>query len=108
MNVALEWIEPCIEETHDWQAVSYMDDGGGNYEWSEVRFFWSPSARRFFWRYESGCSCNYWGADPITAADFESGGRDAALRAVREYGEYLSGADKAAAAIRTFKPTKEN
>ena len=103
----LEWITPCAEGADDWQAVAYMDDGGANYEWAEIRFFWSPSARRFFWRHEAGCSCNYWGSDPITVADFEDGDRTAALRAIREYGEYLNDADKAAEAIRNFT-TKEN
>ena len=109
MAMDLEWVTPCVAEDVDWKTVAVMDDGGGSYDWSEVRFFWSPSARRFFWRYDSGCSCNYWGDMGNYVSDFEDGDRDAALKAVREFGEFLSNADDAAAAIRKIaRTTKES
>lgn len=104
----IEWMGPYSEweGAEDWVPVAYMDDGG-SYEWDEIRFYWSPSARRFFWHHDGGCSCNYWGDTIESAADFESGDRAAALKEVADRGEYLTGADKAADAIRKIDRDNE-
>lgn len=68
--------------TEDWQHVVDLGSGGG-YSWETTPFYYSPSARRFFWRSESGCSCNSWGDSIESVADFENGSRADALKAVR-------------------------
>lgn len=94
--------------TEDWVEVAQLGDGGG-YDWTDFNVFYSPSARRYFWHGDSGCSCNSWKDDLSTSADFEDGDRDALLRAwesfakEREYsirtGDYLNGVSE----IRNFK-----
>jgi len=98
-----------LSGTDDWQKVAYLEDPKCDYEWAEFRAFYSPSARRYFWHGDSGCSCNGWGDDVSTAASFENGGRADLLRAWENFtkdhgyyfgvGEYLSGV----AEIRKFK-----
>ena len=95
----------------DWRHVTTMDAGAG-YDWDEARFYYSPSARRFFWARDSGCSCNCWEDSIHLVSDFEDGDRGAALAAVRRIAESMGDlpavdAIDAADAIRTFK-TKEN
>jgi hypothetical protein len=74
-----------MEGTQDWVEVGQLGDGGGSYDWTEFRAFYSPSARRYFWHGDSGCSCNGWGDDLSTAADFEDGDRASLLRAWEEF-----------------------
>lgn len=71
--------------TEDWVEVGQLGDGGGSYDWTEFRAFYSPSARRYFWHGDSGCSCNGWDDDLSTAADFEDGDRASLLRAWEEF-----------------------
>ena len=66
--------------TTDWVEVGQLGDGGG-YEWTDFNVFYSPTARRYFWHGDSGCSCNSWSDDLGAAADFEDGDRAALLRA---------------------------
>ena len=52
--------------TEDWVEVASYD-GGGGYEWAIWKCWWSPSARRYFYHGDTGCSCNYW--DPPEHGD---------------------------------------
>jgi len=65
--------------TEDFVIVAELGEGG--YDWCEFNAFYSPSARRYFWHGDSGCSCNSWSDDLASAADFEDGDRAALLRA---------------------------
>lgn len=48
-----------LEGTEDWEnVISYQSTSG--YSWSEFRAYYSPSARKFFWKNRQGCSCNSW------------------------------------------------
>jgi hypothetical protein len=67
-----------MEGTEDWITVAEMLEG--SYEWTEFRVFWSPSARRYFWYGDSGCSCNGWNDDLEGVQSFENGDRDDAVR----------------------------
>lgn len=93
--------------TDDWVLVGELGDGGG-YEWTDFNAFYSPSARRYFWHGDSGCSCNSWIDDLSAAADFQDGDRAALLRAWEVFAkdsysidvtEYLNGAST----IRDFR-----
>lgn len=68
----------------DWVHVLTMDDGGG-YEWSTLHAFYSPSARRYFWLADFGCSCNWWGDFIESEADFNNGKKDDLERAIRAF-----------------------
>ena len=65
--------------TEDWAEVADLGEGG--YSWAEFKAFYSPSARRYFWHGDTGCSCNGWDDDLATSADFQDGDRAALLRA---------------------------
>lgn len=68
----------------DWQHVLTLDEGVG-YDWATLHAFWSPSARRFFWLGDFGCSCNLWGDDVRSESDFENGDKAALRRALRVF-----------------------
>lgn len=70
----------------DWQFVTSLD-GGGGYDWITLHAFYSPSERRFYWASGAGCSCNHWGEDLRSPADFESGNKAALCRALRAFGD---------------------
>lgn len=74
-----------ISGTADWLRVADLGEGG--YEWTEFRAYYSPSARRYFWHGDSGCSCYGWGEMVSTADDFENGDRAALLRAWKTFTE---------------------
>ena len=96
----------------DWTEVAEMDDGRGDYEWTEFKAFYSPSARRYFWHGDGGCSCNGWGDEIHSLSDFEDGDRAALLRAWKTFTEEnsydFSAADYAdgVSKIRNFKESK--
>lgn len=69
----------------NWQHVITVTDGGGGYEWATLHAFYSPTARRFFWLGDSGCSCNSWGDGVGSEADFHNGTKKDLERAVREF-----------------------
>lgn len=71
--------------TEDWVEVANL--GSGGYDWAEFKAFHSPSARRYFWHGDSGCSCNSWEEGVDSASDFENGDRDALLRAWKSFAE---------------------
>lgn len=76
--------EAFLRDAADWVEVtelSYYD-----YDWSIFRAYYSPSARRYFWYGDSGCSCNDWTDLIESPADFENGDRQALIRALREFG----------------------
>lgn len=74
-----------MQGTEDWVEVGQLGDDGGSYDWTEFRAFYSPSARRYFWHGDSGCSCSGWGDDLSTSESFENGDRAALLRAWEEF-----------------------
>lgn len=70
----------------DWVPVASYDTGGG-YDWTRFHAFWSPSARRFFWYGDAGCSCNSWGDYLHRPSDFQDGDLAALQRAFREFAD---------------------
>lgn len=86
-----------VEGSEDWIAVATDIESEG-YEWSAISFFYSPSARRYFWFSDGGCSCNWHMDGPMTIGDFEDGDRAAAIKAATEWDEDLG------AEVRGFKP----
>lgn len=114
-NEPLDWTDYGIYDTDnqnlptDWQHVTTCGDSGG-YDWTTFHAFYSPAERRYFWAGESGCSCNSWGDDLSTAADFQNGTKDDLLRALRAFCDayrYSVSAPEALDAnrdIRTFRP----
>jgi hypothetical protein len=100
-----------IRGTADWVAVTSIDEGGG-YDWTELRAYYSPIARRYFWHGGSGCSCTCWGDGLRSADDFENGDRSALIRALRafaddnEHSVSASSALDATSAAQTFKEPK--
>jgi hypothetical protein len=97
--------------TEDWVTVTELGKGG--YEWTEFKAFYSPSARRYFWHGDSGCSCNGWDDGFANSSAFEDGYRDALFRSWEEFAknhsytfsttDYLAGVSE----IRAFKAPKE-
>lgn len=73
--------------TDDWVVVAELSDGGGAYEWSEFKAFYSPKARRYFWHGDTGCSCNGWGEYITNADGFENGSREDVLRSWKAFTE---------------------
>ena len=101
-----------IPGTEDWYFVTEAGNGGG-YDWTTWRAYYSPSARRYFWHGDIGCSSSTWTDDLDSSDDFGNGSRADALNALREFAkdhdEYgISHADAldATAEIRTFKEPK--
>lgn len=98
--------------TEDWVKVATLHGSEGGYDWADFNAYYSPSARRYFWHGDSGCSCNSWEEGVSSAADFEDGDRDSLIRAWKDFAEThtynitttqrQSGAD----AIRSFKEPK--
>ena len=82
----------------DWIAVATEIDGG--WEWSAISFYYSPSARRYFWYSDAGCSCNWHMDHPVTASDFEDGTKLEAIREAKSWGIDDE--------IRAFDPEKVN
>ena len=76
-----------IDGAADWVEVATLEDGRMDYEWAEFRAFYSPSARRYFWHGDSGCSCNSWGDEVQGVEDFENGDRASLLRAWETFTE---------------------
>ena len=79
--------EEPIPGTEDWVLVASLEDGRGDYEWTEFRVFYSPSARRYFWHGDGGCSCNGWGDGVNSSSSFEDGDRAGLLRAWKTFTE---------------------
>lgn len=97
--------------TESWVEVAQLGDGGG-YDWCDFNAFYSPSARRYFWHGDRGCSCNSWQDELETSASFEDGDRAALIRAWETFvmdNEYSFGAAdyiNGVAAIKNFKEPK--
>ena len=83
--------------TEDWIQVAHDSDGG--WEWSAISVFYSPSARRYFWYDDAGCSCN-WHMDNVTyVGDFYDGDKKAAIEAAHYWTNVQT-------EIRDFDPKK--
>lgn len=110
---AIDWNDFGIYDSSnlptDWRYVLTLDEGGG-YNWATLHAFWSPSARRFFWLGNSGCSCTSWSDDLRGEADFENGDKAALRRALRGFADAHCGAIKPSQLVDTldelarFKP----
>lgn len=85
----------------DWIAVT--DAFAGDWEWSSISVWYSPSARRYFWYSDAGCSCNSYGDHMDSASEFQDGDRTAALDAVSGYDD----TERARARIRDFSVPTE-
>lgn len=100
-----------IKGTEDWHLVTEVDSGS-TYDWDILRVYYSPSARRYFWHSDGGCSCNGWSDNLESADDFENGDRAAAIRGIKSFGENLYHGDKeqvqdAISELRTYREPKE-
>lgn len=99
-----------IPGTADWVEVALLGDGGG-WDWTDFNAFYSPSARRYFWHGDSGCSCNSWGDSLGDADSFENGDRAALLRAWQTFAkehEYSIGVTDYTSGVETIRNFKEN
>lgn len=69
--------DKIIDRSHDpspfddWVHVISEDTSYGGYEWDTFHGFYSPSTDAFYWHSGSGCSCNEWGDELWSPADFE-------------------------------------
>ncbi|WNN93707.1 hypothetical protein SEA_CALLINALLBARBZ_57 [Arthrobacter phage CallinAllBarbz] len=90
--------------------VEVLSSYGGGYDWCSFNAYYSPSARRYFWYTDAGCSC----IGPMeyldSVGDFRVGSRVDLIRAWNEWAVPTSDydmtiADKIAGAlkIRQFK-----
>ena len=99
----------ALPGTEDWHAVTQLYIGDG-YGWTEWRVYFSPSARRYFWHGDSGCSCNYWADDVDSAEDFGNGSRADAVNNLRSFVEGFSDGTaetlEAVAEIKTYREPK--
>lgn len=100
-----------IPGTDDWVEVARLGDQGG-YDWCDFNVFYSPSARRYFWHGDRGCSCNSWQDDISTAESFQNGDRESLLRAWEtfakdnEYSVHISGYLSGVTEIKNFEESK--
>jgi hypothetical protein len=73
----------AVPGTEDFVRVHAEYTGG--YDWVSNDVFYSPSARRYFWYQDSGCSC-YGPMESVDSVeDFSNGDRATALRAWDEW-----------------------
>ncbi|UYL88353.1 hypothetical protein SEA_EVEPICKLES_66 [Arthrobacter phage EvePickles] len=95
--------------TEDWIEVAKLGDQGG-YEWTDFNAYYSPSARRYFWHGDGGCSCNSWSDGLGSADDLQNGGRADLLRAWEEFAKehtYSIGVTGYLDGVSTIKKFKE-
>lgn len=92
--------DQLLRDTEDWVQVTGVSLGE-IYSWEDIIVFWSPTARRYYWYEDSGCSCHYWGENLETVGDFYDGDRKAAERALREFSKHRS--QRAIAELNNFK-----
>ena len=115
MNNTVNWSDYGLSGDHlptNWQHVVSLTEGGW-YEWVTLHAFYSPTSRRYFWDYGSGCSCNYWGMDLLSETDFANGSKDDLIRAIRRFGDHYdiygfrpSDIIDAVSEVRAWRPTK--
>jgi hypothetical protein len=80
-----------IEGTEDWVEV-YSDTKSANWEWDGLSVYWSPSARRYFWFRDSGCSCNWHMDRARSVGDFYDGSRTELLADVGDWDSHVGNA----------------
>ncbi|WIC90181.1 hypothetical protein SEA_VROOMVROOM_31 [Arthrobacter phage VroomVroom] len=86
--------------------VAHLSAGG--YEWSAIGVYYKPSARRFYWLTDSGCSCNWYGDGDYELGDLQDGDRQAAIQALKGLSHYdgdpgRDDVEREAAQIRDYK-----
>ena len=100
-----------IKGAEDWQGVASLD-GGPGYDWTTLNVYYSPSARRYFWYGDSGCSCSGWGDYLRNSDDFENGSKADAIAAVKRFADehsytfYGNDSLNTVTEIQTFKEAK--
>lgn len=60
-------------------------EGGGGYDWSQMKVWYSEEEARFFWLSDHGCSCNYFGMGVYNTSQLENGSKDDARRALTRF-----------------------
>lgn len=73
-----------VEGSEDWEAVA-TEFESEDYDWNAISVFWSPSARKYFWFSDGGCSCSWHMEGPMTLGDFEVGNKADALLAAKAW-----------------------
>ena len=96
--------DQLIQDTEDWVEVTSVSMGE-MYSWDDIYVFWSPTARRYYWYADGGCSCNFWGYNLDSIGDFCDGDRKAVERALREFSKDKS--REAIVELNNFKQTGE-
>lgn len=96
----------------DLDFIEVVDLIGGGYDWDEFHGWYSPSRRRYFWDYGSGCSCSSWGDELYKLDDMMNGSKVDMERSLREFmdGAYSfvpSDVLDAVAQVKRFRPGKE-
>lgn len=79
-----EFVDRPQMEGLDWVGVAHVDLGSG-YSWREFGVWYSPSARRFFWASDRGCSCDTFYQGLSSPNDFSDGDRAAAIAAANRF-----------------------
>ena len=101
-----------VQGTEGFVEVVYASPGGG-YEWEEFAAWYDTVSRRFFWSWQSGCSC--YGFEFESLGELENGDRNALIRTAKEYAEncsFISDAQRSdhkaalVQAITNFNPSK--
>lgn len=75
--------------------IDVAEIGEYDYSWSELKVFYQPKSRRFFWLQDSGCSCNGWGDYDSSLADFSDGDKFAAIQAIDDFYPSVKGSNYA-------------
>jgi len=73
-----------IPGTEDWQHIASAE-ANIPYEWEEIHFWYSPTAKQYFWASGGGCSCSDLSDFINTKSDFEHGTKNDALRALKRF-----------------------
>lgn len=79
-----------VEGSEDWEAVA-TDFESEDYDWSAISVFWSPSARKYFWYEDGGCSCNGHMDYVNGIGDFHVGDKADALRITGNWSDRFFG-----------------
>lgn len=73
-----------VKGTEGWIAVAHASESESS-DWRAISFYYSPSARRYFWYSDGGGSCNWHMDYGVTLADFQDGDKQAALRRAKDW-----------------------
>ena len=74
-----------IEGTEDWVEVAHELDSC--FDWSAITVWWSPSARKYFWYSDAGCSCNDHMDYVDSIGEFSVGDKGDVLRETKDWSD---------------------